>query len=459
MIKKTSGSSGRLFQLSIVLLCLILTAVKAEAFCGFYVAKADASLFNKASQVVLVRDGDRTVITMANDFQGEPREFAMVVPVPTFIGEDQIKVVNKALIDHVDSYTAPRLAEYYDASPCVSYRILRETSVRLDGMSISDEFEAGPAENFGVRVEAEYTVGEYDIKILSAKESDGLESWLRQNGYKIPNGATEVLSSYIKQKVRFFVAKVNLEQQSAMGFNYLRPLQISFSSPKFMLPIRLGTVNADGPQDLFVYALTRKGRVETTNYRTVKLPTGNEIPPYVTTEFDAFYTSMFDRLVERENMRAVFLEYAWNMNFKCDPCVGMPLAAADLRELGVDWLQLSANGMGRMDYFITRLHVRYDAETFPQDLMFQETADNSNFQGRYVIRHPWQGNDTCEAARDYRITLRTRQEEEARMLAAMTGWDISVIRNRSGIGQSTEFRERSKERSWWDDIRNWFSGD
>ena len=47
-----------------------LSAPAALAFCGFYVAKADAKLFNKASQVVLVRDGDRTVLTMANDFQG-----------------------------------------------------------------------------------------------------------------------------------------------------------------------------------------------------------------------------------------------------------------------------------------------------------------------------------------------------------------------------------------------------
>lgn len=39
-------------------------------FCGFYVARADTKLFNKASQVVLVRDGDRTVLTMANDFEG-----------------------------------------------------------------------------------------------------------------------------------------------------------------------------------------------------------------------------------------------------------------------------------------------------------------------------------------------------------------------------------------------------
>src|SRR3954464_8328466 len=91
-----------------------LLPVSAPAFCGFYVAKADTKLFNKASQVVLVRDGDRTVLTMANDFQGDPKEFAVVIPVPTFLERGQIHVSDKAVIDHLDAYSAPRLVEYFD---------------------------------------------------------------------------------------------------------------------------------------------------------------------------------------------------------------------------------------------------------------------------------------------------------------------------------------------------------
>src|SRR6476619_3895876 len=87
-------------------------------FCGFYVAKADTKLFNKASQVVLVRDGDRTVMTMANDFEGDPKEFAVVIPVPTFLTRGQIHVGEKGLIDHLDAYSAPRLVEYFDQNPC-----------------------------------------------------------------------------------------------------------------------------------------------------------------------------------------------------------------------------------------------------------------------------------------------------------------------------------------------------
>jgi hypothetical protein len=41
----------------------------ANAFCGFYVAKADGKLFNKASKVVYVRDGNKPVITMSSDYQ------------------------------------------------------------------------------------------------------------------------------------------------------------------------------------------------------------------------------------------------------------------------------------------------------------------------------------------------------------------------------------------------------
>src|SRR3989449_7102076 len=100
------------------LLIVTLAAPTVLAFCGFYVAKADAKLFNQASQVVLVRHDNKTVITMANDFKGDPKEFAIVVPVPTVLEKDQIRVGDRALIAHLDAYSAPRLVEYFDEDPC-----------------------------------------------------------------------------------------------------------------------------------------------------------------------------------------------------------------------------------------------------------------------------------------------------------------------------------------------------
>src|SRR5258708_5765040 len=137
----------------------------AAAFCGFYVAKADSKLFNKSSKVVLTRDGDTTAITMASDYDGEPKEFALVIPVPTFIERKQIGVVEMKTIDHLDAFTAPRLVEYHDFNPCYPPMPMAAPS----GMAVrSGAVNMAEAARYrGVTVEASYDVGEYDVSILS----------------------------------------------------------------------------------------------------------------------------------------------------------------------------------------------------------------------------------------------------------------------------------------------------
>ena len=431
---------------------LLMTPSLASAFCGFYVAKADTKLFNKASQVAIARDDNKTVMTMANDFQGSLKEFAIVIPVPTVITKEQIHIGDKAVLDHLDAYSAPRLVEYFDENPCERrYRV--ELGARNLPMAAASK-DMKSAKSLGVTIEASYTVGEYDILILSAKQSGGLETWLRESGYRIPSGATAVLASYIKQNMKFFVAKVNLKEQQKLGFSFLRPIQVAYESPKFMLPIRLGTVNANGTQELFIYTLTRGGRVETTNYRTVKLPSDMEIPPYVKNDFGSFYKAMFSRQVAREDMHAVFLEYAWDMNW-CDPCAADPLSRKELRDLGVFWLERGGDTPRSMqgqaqDVFLTRLHVRYDGEHFPEDLVFHETGDKTNFQARYVLRHPYTGSANCDAARTYRAQVRERQEKEALTLARLTGWKVSEIRSKMDLIRNDP--EPSEDRKWYEKI-------
>jgi len=435
-----------------VLVGLFLWSPSASAFCGFYVGKADTQLFNKASEVVIARSDNKTVITMANDFQGDVTEFAMVVPVPTVLQKDQIHIGEAVILKHLADYSAPRLVEYFDENPC---QMRYPESRAMDSMAKSAE-APGKLErqrSLGITIEAQYTVGEYDILILSAKESVGLETWLSENGYKIPSGASSVIRSYLKQDMKFFVAKVNLLEQSKLGFAHLRPLQIAFESAKFMLPIRLGTVNADGPQELFVYTLTKQGRVETANYRTIRLPDSQEIPIYVKETFSNFYKDMFARQVKRENERGVFLEYAWDMNW-CDPCAANPLSADELRSLGVFWQDHPRRaGKGVMpqaqNVFLTRLHVRYDAAHFPEDLMFQETSDRSNFQARYILRHPWVGTDDCPAATVYRQQLRERYERQAQTLANLTGWNIGEIRKQMNIASLPLVEEKTWYQRLW----------
>ena len=437
----------KILVLTLSAMLTVLVSGTAQAFCGFYVAKADTGLFNRASQVVLVRDGDRTVLTMANDFEGDVEDFAMVIPVPTFIERGQINVTDKALIDHLDAYTAPRLVEYFDPDPCFRYEAMPLTS---DGRVAAEDSAAfrQRAKAKGVTIEASYTVGEYDILVLSARESNGLIDWLNDNGYRIPKGAEKVVGSYLKQDMRFFVAKVNLEAQAKSGYTYLRPIQVAYESPKFMLPIRLGTLNAKGAQELYVYALTKTGRVETTNYRTVKLPSNTDVPQFVKTDFAEFYRAMFANQVKQQNRKAVFLEYAWDMAW-CDPCAADPLSAKQLRQLGVWWLDAGVDSRiapgGPQNVFVTRLHVRYDQKTFPEDLVFHETGDRQNFQGRYVVHNPFEGAASCDLG-PYQAQLRERREREAQQLANLTGWDIDEIRARIPLLANSKPVD---DKPWW----------
>src|SRR5262249_43380464 len=117
--KEARMKRGRLAPLLVLTALVWLAAPRdARAFCGFYVGKADSSLYNQASQVVLVRNGERTVISMMNDYQGELGEFALVVPVPVLLEKSQVHIGDRELFRHIDAYSAPRLVEYYDENPC-----------------------------------------------------------------------------------------------------------------------------------------------------------------------------------------------------------------------------------------------------------------------------------------------------------------------------------------------------
>jgi len=274
-----------------ILMAVILSinfVPKAWAFCGFYVAKADSKLYNQASQVILARDENRTILTMANDFQGEVKDFAIVVPVPVVIQQEQVNVGDPKIIERLDAFSAPRLVEYFDPDPCAPTRFERPSGQLSNAAVPLAEAPRDRSNTLGVTVEARFSVGEYDILILSAKESNGLETWLKQNGYRIPRGANQLLRPYIRQNMKFFVAKVNLAEFEKAGYQFLRPLQIAYESPRFMLPIRLGMINATSEQDLIVYVLSPQGQAEITNYRTVKVPSDSEIPVFVKSEFGNF---------------------------------------------------------------------------------------------------------------------------------------------------------------------------
>ncbi len=400
------------------LLGLALSPGIGHAFCGFFVAGSNQRLYNNASQVVLLRKGNRTVMTMSNNYKGPPEDFAMVVPVPVVLQKHQVRTPSAKVFARVDELTAPRLVEYWQQDPCGGggYGI-GFGSMALRGKTsraAMDDMD-GSAAQYRVKIEAQFEVGEYDILILSAEESGGLEAWLRLQKYNIPQGAAEALAPYIREQMKFFVAKVDIKKvkRDSRGLVVLSPLQFSYDANELRLPVRLGLLNAEEKQDLLVYVLHQSKRYEVANYPNVFIPTNLEVLDRVRQSFAGFYGELFDETLRRQNNRAVVTEYAWD-TASCDPCPTPPLTPGDLVTLGV-----SRSDAENASWVVTRMHTRYDKQTLSEDLIFRAARpvvggradredgggpwkaqvrgdESNNFQARYIIRHYWGRKATCD---------------------------------------------------------------
>ena len=356
-------SWGRLGGLGcLIFVCSILSPKQADAFCGFYVAGGDSSLFSDATQVVLMRHGSTTVLSMQNNYQGPPEDFALVIPVANVLAETNVKTLDVSLFQKVDTLTAPRLVEYWEHDPC---QPMDDFEAPMAGNTSTD---ASAEEDGGVVVEAQFSVGEYDIVILSASDSTGLETWLVANDYNIPSGAQQHFEPYVAGGMKFFVAKVDITKVEIVDGNaVLSPLRIEMAdTTNFNLPIKLGLINSSGSQDLMVYTLGIGQRFELSNRPNVVIPTNIQVVNEVRDDFGTFYRTLFDETVE-QNPGAAITEYSWDAS-TCDPCPGPMLTQEDFMTLGADVV----NGGEWAQWVITRLHLRYDSSSIGDDLVFTE---------------------------------------------------------------------------------------
>src|SRR4051794_27003073 len=153
-------------------LAVCATAGAADAFCGFYVSGSGEKMFNDATNVVLMRDGTRTVLSMQNDYKGPLEDFAMVVPVPVVLHEADVKTLARAVFDHTDALGSPRLVEYWEQDPCPMHDDRDRMAMPLAAPAATGagaSFDA--ARKQSVKIEAQFSVGEYRILILSATDS------------------------------------------------------------------------------------------------------------------------------------------------------------------------------------------------------------------------------------------------------------------------------------------------
>lgn len=365
----------------------------AHGFCGTYVGGPGAQLANRSSQVVLAREDTRTTLTLVADYQGDPSQFALVLPVPRDLDPETVLVVDPGEIELLDTYSAPRRIAYTcdDAIhvdltnnlPAAGCAMTLGCSAELGGI---DGFEVlGPPEEAlgAVTVEAQFTVADYDIVILTAEGAGGLEAWLDLNGYAIPSGGGDILQEYIDSGVSFLAAKVSLEAtDDARATRRLPPLQMAYDSDFFGLPIRIGTISAAGPQEVVIYAITDPyaGRARILNYPEIQVEDECMWPASEHESFARFYQEELEKVAAEGASWQT--EYSWTMYLpqpttKCDPCTVPPEELYDEGEF-------APLGFVGPAAHLTRMRMTYEPHQVPEDLSIGLAPLDGNLQLRYV---------------------------------------------------------------------------
>ena len=363
------------------LLVFTHAAAPAWAFCGFFAGVSDGGMENSRTQTVIVREFDFTTMTLQFNYSGDPDEFTVVFPVPVVLTDQDVRVVDRALIERLDTFTAPRAVRYYGGG---CWWCSGGGTRRRGGGGGGGELDDA------VRIEAEVAAGEYQIVILSATDSTGLFDWLGGEGFVLPEKAVPILQHYIDQGMYFLAARVTLEPQARDDFAFLSPLQMSFETAMFGLPVLMGTINATDEQDLVVYVIVRDAEVRTSNYRSQRLRLGAQYQPEDWSSFNQFVDAQFvaTRILAEEDPdtsgqppRAVaVIEYVGPV-YKGDPPTTDPITWEELRRLGY---------RGSTFPHITRLHLRYTPDQVPEDLMFHQVPPT--FFTPNFVRLPLRGD-------------------------------------------------------------------
>jgi hypothetical protein len=392
----------------------------ADALPGVIAGKGDVARVSNASQVVLMKKGDQTVVTVWADYEGPLDRFALVLPVPADVMLEEVKSIKRDAVDHLDEITAPRFHEFWEMDACEPGEAEQEWERDL-------KVKSGSADNFlgmgmpdmsggqklppemALEFEPQFKDGEYTFSMVPKGQS--ARAYLSKKGLSLPAAAAEALARYEAEGQQVLVADVATSKVELAGARRALLSPVRFATrTDYAIPETLGLANSSGQQELIVYVLHPDKRFEAQNYPNAFPPTNVAVDFAVKERLGEFYAGIHDALLAK-NPKAFLVEYAWPVIKHCgEPCPNAPLAIHELLSLGVDAIetdvpeaernpkppelteeekaQLKAADkptrkrleeqrhevarrralLERNGYVITRLHHRYGKDTLTEDI-------------------------------------------------------------------------------------------
>jgi hypothetical protein len=409
-------------------LCTLLSvAPPAQAFPGFLTSKTGAEIKVNSTQIVVMKKGPDTAVSVMSDYEGGLEPFAMVLVVPGDVSAERVTTLKREFIDRVDSISAPRFHEYWEQDPCDPGPVEQEWQRSMKADSGSAFLGGGDmpqssqkvAKELSLDVEAKKKEGEYSFTLLG--KDDKIGAWLKGKGYAVPAGAEAAVAPYLAAGMRLVVAQVDTNRIELVGGDraQLSPIRFWTAEPYDTIPDRVGLLNAGGKQELLVYVLDGDQRYESKNYKNLFPPTNVEVDFLVKERIGEFYAGLDDLMLQK-NPGSVWNEYAWSSDGCGQPCATEPLQISELLSLGADVFEQSVSKgdknpkppeltkeekaafkeatkelkpkerkakekqakedretvaarqalLARHKYVVSRMHYRYDDKSLPNDLKF-----------------------------------------------------------------------------------------
>lgn len=440
-----------------IILSLLCLASPAMAMPALLVSKSATAPKVTEPRVVLVREGEKTILTFTAVLGPASKESAWLLPVAQGVDARSFNVGDAGLVESLDRFTAARLIVARDENPCQGPPT--PTPRAPTGTEDGDQ-RIGYTYVVGAKDLPQFGSGDYDVSVLSTADSARVATWLGKQGYKLSAAQKATLAAAVKTKTRFALARIKLSPKELATSVALKPLQVAYESSAETLPIAFGSTS---PSDTSVrlYLLGAKGRTDLEGISTVRFPAGAALPLAVKDELAKVYEAIIAHGAAKSRPLAT-LEYAGDLGF-CEPCVDEPPSVDTLRKLGVFWLKgisspkkdvrrvrpAIADASGAV--FVARWRLAFDAKGLKADPKLVVTSDRNEFHPRLAAdeAHPG-GASTCEGATEYAQRVTDRQRLAIAKLAELTGWNATRLERTLG----SPFEGQAPAKSWVDELWN-----
>ncbi len=184
-----------------------------------------------ATEVLIHYDDGQQTLVLRPEFRGNAHDLAIVYPTPSrpSVTEAPIRI-----FEELNDATNPFIPQ----------------PLPLDDLV----FSVAEAKVESVTVIEEKQVGDFDVAILTATDSDDLIDWLQERNYEFDDADVDKVDYYVAQEGFYFIAlKITLGQAPVLKgapveeltktapplfFGELSPLEISFKTDTPQLPMR-----------------------------------------------------------------------------------------------------------------------------------------------------------------------------------------------------------------------------